>query len=81
MIPSEIERLIIPLPAKASVDLVALDKAIRSLPTHQVLSRQGKVVLGGLGLSRAKQECVLEGWRKLRDRRHRTSSEPLAEAD
>jgi adenine-specific DNA methylase len=79
LIPSEIERLTIPLPAKVKVDLVDLDKAIRSLPTHQVLSRQGKVVLGGLGLSRAKQECVLEGWRKLRDRRHRTTSEPLAE--
>jgi adenine-specific DNA-methyltransferase len=51
------------------------------LSTHQVLSRQGKAVLGGLGLSCAKQECVLEGWRKLRDRRHRTSSEPLAEID
>ena len=79
LIPSEIERLTIPLPAKVKVDLGDLDKAIRTLPTHQVLSRQGKVVLGGLGLSRAKQECVLEGWRKLRDRRHRTSSEPLAE--
>ena len=79
LIPSEIERLTIPLPAKVKVDLVDLDKAIRTLPTHQVLSRQGKIVLGGLGLSRAKQECVLEGWRKLRDRRHRTSSEPLAE--
>jgi adenine-specific DNA-methyltransferase len=79
LIPSEIERLTIPLPAKVKVDLGDLDKAIRTLPTHQVLSRQGKVVLGGLGLSRAKQECVLEGWRKLRDRRHRTSSELLAE--
>jgi adenine-specific DNA-methyltransferase len=81
LIPSEIERLTIPLPSKVSVDLADLDKAIRSLPTHQVLSRQGKVVLGALGLSRSKQECVLEGWRKLRDRRHRTSSEPLAEGD
>jgi adenine-specific DNA-methyltransferase len=79
LVPSEIERLTIPLPAKVQVDLIGLDKAIRTLPTHQVLSRQGKVVLGGLGLSRAKQECALEGWRKLRDRRHRTSSEPLAE--
>jgi len=79
LIPSEIERLTIPLPAKVKVDLVDLDKAIRALPTHQVLSRQGRVVLGGLGLSRAKQDCILEGWRKLRDRRHRTSSEPLAE--
>ncbi len=79
LIPSEIERLTIPLPAKVKVDLVDLDKAIRTLPTHQVLSRQGKVVLGGLGLSRAKQECILEGWRKLKDRRHRTSSEQLVE--
>lgn len=79
LIPSEIERLAVPLPAKVKIDLVDLDKAIRTLPTHQVLSHQGRVVLGGLGLSRAKQECVLEGWRKLRDRRHRTSSEPLAE--
>ena len=79
LVPSEIERLTIPLSGKANVDLVDLDKAIRSLPTHQVLARQGKVVLGALGLSKRKQECVLEGWRKLRDRRHRTSSEPLAE--
>lgn len=79
LIPSEIERLIIPLPAKVNVDLVELDKAIRNLPTYQVLSRQGKFVLGALGLSRAKQECALEGWRKLRDRRHRTSNDNLGE--
>jgi adenine-specific DNA methylase len=75
LIPSEIERLAIPLPAKAKVDLVDLDKAIRSLPTQQVLARQGKVVLGALGLSKIKQDQVLEGWRKLKDRRHRTSSD------
>jgi adenine-specific DNA-methyltransferase len=76
LIPSEIERLLVPLPARAAVDLRALDTAVRSLPTHEVLGRQGKAVLGALGLSRAKQERVLEGWRGLRDRRHRTSSEP-----
>lgn len=79
LVPSEIERLIIPLPARVNVDLAVLDGDIRSLSTHHVLSRQGKVVLGGFGLSDTKQECILEGWRKLRDRRHRTSSEPLAE--
>lgn len=79
LIPSEIERLLIPLPLKAAVDVADLDRAIRSLPTHQVLSRQGKAVLGPLGLSQAKQDCILQGWRKLRDRRHRTSSEDLAE--
>lgn len=77
LIPSEIERLMIPLPAGADVDLTGLDTAIRGASTHQVLVNQGKVVLGALGMSRAKQACVVEGWRKLRDRRHRTSSEPL----
>lgn len=81
LIPSEIERLTIPLPANVNVDILALDKAIRNLPTQQVLSNQGKVVLGALGLSRTGQECILEGWRKLRDRRRRTSSEPLADVD
>lgn len=81
LIPSEIERLVIPLPEKASVDLIDLDNSIRNLPTHEVLAHQGKTVLGAIGLSRVKQECVLDGWRKLRDRRHRTSSASLAEAD
>ena len=79
LIPSEIERLIIPLPAKVNVDLSVLDSDIRSTSVHRVLSQQGKIVLGGFGLSDTKQECILEGWRKLRDRRHRTSSEPLSE--
>jgi adenine-specific DNA methylase len=77
LIPSEIERLIIPLPTMAKVDLVDLDRAIRTYSTHQVLSRQGKIVLGAMGLSPAKQNCVLEGWRKLRDRRQRTTSADL----
>lgn len=81
LIPSEIERLLIPLPAGADIDISALDKAIRTLPTHEVLAHQGKVVLGALGLSSAKQQCVLEGWRKLRDRRHRTTSDSLPEVD
>lgn len=77
LIPSEIERLMIPLPAKAMVDLADLDRAIRTYSTHQVLSRQGKTVLGAMGLSPSKQKCVLEGWRKLRDRRQRTTSEEI----
>ena len=79
LIPSEIERLLIPLPESVAVDLSELDVAVRTMPTHEVLARQSKVILGAMGLSRVKQKCVLEGWRKLRDRRHRTSSEDLAE--
>lgn len=77
LIPSEIERLLIPLPKAVDLDLKELDASIRNRPTHETLERQGKVVLGALGISKAKQVSVLEGWRKLRDRRHRTSTEAL----
>lgn len=76
LIPSEIERLLIPLP-KVDLDLAALDASIRNRPTHETLERQGKTVLGALGISKVKQASALEGWRKLRDRRHRTSIEAL----
>jgi adenine-specific DNA methylase len=81
LVPSEIERLLVPLPANTNIDLVDLDTDIRNLATFQVLSRQSKAVLGGLGLSRTKQECLLEGWRKLRDHRHRTSNDLFVDAD
>ncbi len=77
LIPTEIERLLIPLPKKVDLDLEALDASIRNRPTHETLERQGKVVLGALGISKGKQASALEGWRKLRNRRHRTSTEAL----
>lgn len=78
LIPSEIERLIIPMPEKVDLDLAELDNSIRNRPTHETLERQGKAVLGALGISKAKQDSALEGWRKLRNRRHRTSTEATA---
>ncbi len=75
LIPSEIERLLIPLPKEVGLDLAALDASIRNRPTHETLDQQGKTVLGALGISKVKQASALEGWRKLRDRRHRTSIE------
>lgn len=77
LIPSEIERLLIPLPQNAVVDLAELDASIRNRLTHETLERQGKVVLGALGISKGQQASALEGWRKLRNRRHRTSTESL----
>ncbi|MEE4205397.1 MAG: N-6 DNA methylase [Erythrobacter sp.] len=77
LIPSEIERLVIPMPEKVELDLAELDNSIRNRPTHETLERQGKVVLGALGISKAKQASALEGWRKLRNRRHRTSTEAV----
>jgi len=79
LIPSEIERLMVPLPKSISVDLDELDRSIRTGPTQMTLERQGKAVLGALGISKGKQAAALEGWRKLRNRRHRTTSDEPAE--
>ena len=79
LIPSEIEQLLIPLPDKINVELVDLDVAIRTRSTEGVLARQGEVILGKIGLSSAKQRCLLAGWQKLRDRRQRISREETHE--
>ena len=78
LIPSEINKLMIATP-DVEIDLVKLDEAIRTRSTHEVLTRQGWIVLGALGVSRSDQDRILEGWRMLRDRRHRSTSAPLDE--
>lgn len=71
LVPSEIERLLLPLPADVDLDLAALDRDVRSSPMDAVLERQGKTILGALGISKAKQSATMASWRRLRDRRHR----------
>ncbi len=71
LVPSEIERLLLPLPTKIKPDVGDLDKAVRTMPAELVLESQSKKVLGSLGLSNSDQAELLSGWRKLRNRRHR----------
>ena len=73
LVPSEIERLAIPLPAHARYDVEELDAAVREKPTDQLLATHGMKVLGGLGLSAEKQAVLFEGWMHLRNRRQRNS--------
>jgi adenine-specific DNA-methyltransferase len=76
LVPSEIEKLMLPMPKDGHIDLVELDRQIRSsVPAQDVLEKNSRTVLGGLGLSRSKQDCILGGWVRLRNRRHRTPSE------
>lgn len=79
LIPSEIERLLIPLPGEVSIDLSDLDASIRTRSTEGVLARQGELILGKIGLPSAKQQCLLAGWRRLRDRRQRISGDAARE--
>ena len=79
LVPSEIERLAIVLPSKASIDVQALDKAVRRQPAKEVLATHGGKVLSGIGLSRARQDDLMHAWTLLRNRRHRTPT-PAADA-
>jgi adenine-specific DNA methylase len=74
LVPSEIERLLIPLPTRLEPDVNCLDDAVRSLTMDIVLERQGRAVLGTIGLTKEDQDELMRGWRKLRDRRHRVPS-------
>ena len=74
LVPSEIERLLIPLHVNVKADISMLDKLIRSVPVQEVLRRQSRTVLSPLGLTSSEQHELILGWQKLRDRRNRVNS-------
>jgi len=71
LVPSEIERLLIPLPADGVVDVRALDRAVRTTSMQDILSDHGAKVLAGIGLTEAKSEALTDAWSQLRNRRQR----------
>lgn len=75
LVPSEIEKLLLPPPSKITPEIDELDKAVRTMSMDDVLALQTKRVLGEVGLSIAQQDELLSGWQRLRNRRHRVSSE------
>ncbi len=74
LVPSEIERLLVPVPPGVDVDLRALDAAVRTRPSEEVLCENGSRVLAGLGLGRGAVDELLGGWSRLRDRRQRVGT-------
>ena len=74
LVPSEIERLYIPVPTKTRVAMKSLDKMIRNRPANEVLAHQDGKVLADLGLSNNEIACMQDSWTRLRNRRHRSSS-------
>lgn len=79
LVPSEIEKLLIPLPDKSRISLKRLDKKVRTESALDVLEANSREVLGNLGLSTVKQDIVFNGWKRLRNRRHRISSEEVGD--
>jgi adenine-specific DNA-methyltransferase len=83
LVPSEIERLLIPLPRLESYALTKLDRAVRARDGGAMLVNQDQQVLGGVGLGATDQARLHDAWRRLRSRRQRNSEakdEPVAES-
>lgn len=73
LVPSEIEKLLLPIPGKIHPDLSKLDALVRKSSAAEVLEIQNEVVLGALGLSKAHQSDLLSAWLRLKNRRQRIS--------
>ena len=71
LIPSEIERLLLPPTLKINPNIAKLDKAVRTMPMDAVLEIQTKRILGNLGISDKNQDELLVAWQQLRNRRRR----------
>ncbi|MGB4065601.1 MAG: N-6 DNA methylase [Azonexus sp.] len=72
LVPSEIEKLLIPIPQLDHFDLDDLDKRVRSSDNPEALLRQqDRVVLAAAGLTKDDIETLHKAWCRIRTRRHR----------
>lgn len=77
LVPSEIERLLVPV-IKADMDsLIATDQVFRETDSEvDFLAKRDPIVLGKIGLSAVDQKRIHGAWTKLRNRRHRIAEQP-----
>ncbi len=78
LVPSEIEKLLVPLPSSVRPEIRTLDTLVRQSSMANVLEQQDRTVLGALGLSKSDQDRLLAAWLRLKNRRQRISAEEEA---
>lgn len=77
LVPSEIEKLLVPVGQPFGFDLRSLDAQVRAgADADLLLARQDETVLGAAGLSKRECETIHDAWRRIRSRRHRKVVEP-----
>ncbi len=80
LVPSEIERLLVPIIKTTSAMLGAADRRFRSAKdAPSFLRMQDALVLGRIGMTKEEQDMLHNAWLRLRDRRHRIPSSDLSE--
>lgn len=76
LVPSEIERLLVPVIQATSRELDTADQRFRSAKDSALFLRQQDArILGRIGLTKGEQGTLHNAWLKLRDRRHRVPSD------
>lgn len=75
LVPSEIEKLYIPIPTGTRPAMKALDAMIKKASSNEVLAFQDDRVLKGLGLTVNEIASLQAAWNRLRNRRQRITSE------
>jgi len=78
LVPSEIEKLTVPLPDDFEPDIEKLDAEIRTRSTLDVLASHGSKVLEAMDIDKSDRQRIVDAWWALRNRRHRVSTEPVA---
>lgn len=75
LVPSEIEKLLVPNFESGPVDLKKLDSDVRTLDTDSLLEKQSKKIFESLDISSVQSDLILNAWKQLRDRRQRVTTE------
>jgi adenine-specific DNA methylase len=73
LVPSEIEKLLLPVGRRSWKDLRKLDQAVRNgMPAEALLARQDELLLRPIGVAQAECEQLRSAWHRLRSRRQHT---------
>lgn len=81
LVPSEIEKLVVPIPKQLQPRIHQLDQLVRRENARSVLEEHSVRVLDELEVSRADQDDLLSAWFRLKNRRQRIGPEMLNPAD
>ncbi len=79
LVPSEIERLLVPVVGATATDLNEADLRFRAMKDDLAFMRaHDSSTLGAIGLTKNEQESLYNAWLRLRNRRHRLPSSETA---
>lgn len=71
LVPSEIEKLYIPLPENINFNIKNIDQQIRAGNIKEVLREQGRLIFGALGFTNEESDRLVVIWERLKHRRQR----------